>query len=83
MGDRLAQDEEQLDEVEPIARPASLVSIATMCSRVTGLLREAVFAALFATGAAADAYVFAFRIPNLLRDFFECRDFPPCVVAGI
>lgn len=55
---------------EPVARPAGLVSAATMCSRVTGLLREAVFAALFATQAVADAFVFAFRIPNLLRDFF-------------
>ena len=32
--------------------------------------REAVFAALFATSRWADAFVFAFRIPNLLRDFF-------------
>jgi putative peptidoglycan lipid II flippase len=55
---------------EPVARPAGLVSLATMCSRVMGLIREAVFAALFATGGVADAYVFAFRIPNLLRDFF-------------
>ena len=57
-------------ETESVARPAGLVSLATMCSRVTGLLREAVFAALFATRGVADAYVFAFRIPNLLRDFF-------------
>ena len=35
-----------------------------------GLLREAVFAALFATTAIADAFWFAFRIPNLLREFF-------------
>ena len=55
---------------EPVARSASLVSMATLCSRVLGLLREAVFAALFAVGGVADAYVFAFRIPNLLRDFF-------------
>jgi len=57
-------------DAEPVARPAGTVSAATMCSRVTGLLREAVFAALFATQGVADAYVFAFRIPNLLRDFF-------------
>lgn len=55
---------------ESVARPASLVAGATMCSRILGLVREAVFAALFATSRFADAFVFAFRIPNLLRDFF-------------
>lgn len=58
------------DERESVGRPAGRVAAATMCSRVTGLLREAVFAALFAIRGVADAYVFAFRIPNLLRDFF-------------
>ncbi len=53
-----------------MARPAAFVAGATLCSRVLGLLREAVFAALFATSHVADAFVFAFRIPNLLRDFF-------------
>ena len=55
---------------ESVGRPAGKVAAATMCSRITGLLREAVFAALFAIRDIADAYVFAFRIPNLLRDFF-------------
>lgn len=55
---------------ESVARPATLVSAATVCSRVTGLLREAIFAALFAASRMSDAFVFAFRIPNLLRDFF-------------
>ena len=55
---------------ESVARSAGLVAGATMCSRVLGLAREAVFAALFATNRWADAFVFAFRIPNLLRDFF-------------
>ncbi|MDJ0974668.1 MAG: murein biosynthesis integral membrane protein MurJ [Planctomycetota bacterium] len=55
---------------ESVARPATLVSAATVCSRITGLLREAIFAALFAASRMSDAFVFAFRIPNLLRDFF-------------
>src|SRR5688572_3619301 len=41
-----------------------------MASRVTGLLRETVSAALFGWGPLSDALVFAFRIPNLLREFF-------------
>jgi putative peptidoglycan lipid II flippase len=53
-----------------IARSASMVSIAVMCSRVLGLIREQAFAVLFGAGFAFDAFVVAFRIPNLLRDLF-------------
>jgi putative peptidoglycan lipid II flippase len=41
-----------------------------MCSRVLGLVREQVFAGLFGAGFVYDAFVVAFRIPNLLRDLF-------------
>ncbi|MGB5684452.1 MAG: lipid II flippase MurJ, partial [Candidatus Electrothrix sp.] len=53
-----------------IARSAGAVSVAVMCSRVLGLVREQVFAGLFGAGYAYDAFVVAFRIPNLLRDLF-------------
>ncbi len=53
-----------------IARSAGIVSFAVMCSRVLGLIREQVFAALFGAGFAYDSFVVAFRIPNLLRDLF-------------
>lgn len=49
---------------------AALVSGATMLSRLLGLLREQLFAALLGASAYADAFVVAFRIPNLLRDLF-------------
>ena len=49
---------------------ALLVSAATMLSRVLGLVREQLFAALLGATAYADAFVVAFRIPNLLRDLF-------------
>ena len=49
---------------------ALLVSAATMLSRVLGLVREQLFAALFGVTAYADAFLIAFRIPNLLRDLF-------------
>jgi putative peptidoglycan lipid II flippase len=55
---------------ERVAGAAGRVSVATLVSRVAGLLREAVFAALIGKGWVADAFVYAFRIPNLLRDFF-------------
>lgn len=43
---------------------------ATLMSRVLGLVREQVFAALFGASHATDAFNIAFRIPNLLRDLF-------------
>jgi len=39
-------------------------------SRVTGLVRESVMAALFGASQAYDAFVLGFRIPNLMRDLF-------------
>jgi putative peptidoglycan lipid II flippase len=44
--------------------------LAVMFSRLLGLLREQIFAALFGGGMAMDAFTAAFRIPNLLRDLF-------------
>jgi len=53
-----------------LARAAGIVSLATLVSRVLGLVREQVFAAFFGAGFAVDAFQVAFRIPNLLRDLF-------------
>ena len=58
------------DNNATIAKSAGVVGIAVMCSRVLGLVREQVFAGLFGAGYAYDAFVVAFRIPNLLRDLF-------------
>ncbi len=46
------------------------ISGATMASRLLGLVREQVFAALLGAGRFTDAFVTAFRISNLLRDLF-------------
>jgi putative peptidoglycan lipid II flippase len=51
-------------------KSAGVVGFFVMCSRVLGLIREQVFAALFGAGYAMDAFVAAFRAPNLLRDLF-------------
>jgi putative peptidoglycan lipid II flippase len=47
-----------------------MVSALILLSRVLGLGRELVFAALLGAGLHADAFQIAFRIPNLLRDLF-------------
>ena len=39
-------------------------------SRITGLVRESVMAALFGASQSYDAFVLGFRIPNLMRDLF-------------
>ena len=53
-----------------VSTSAMSVTIATAISRVLGLVREQVIAALFGAGLATDAYNTAFRIPDLLRDLF-------------
>jgi putative peptidoglycan lipid II flippase len=51
-------------------KSASTVSLWTLASRVTGLARELVVAAMFGASAMTDAFNVAFRIPNLLRRLF-------------
>ena len=55
-----------------LARSAGLISIATMASRLLGVVRETVLASLFGAsgGPAMDAFNVAFRVPNLVRDLF-------------
>lgn len=53
-----------------LARSAGLIGAATMTSRVLGVARETVLAALFGAGNDMDAFNVAFRVPNLLRDLF-------------
>ena len=50
-------------------KAAGIVSLAVLCSRVLGVARELIFAALFGSRL-MDAFTIAFRIPNLLRDLF-------------
>lgn len=51
-------------------KSASVVSLLTLVSRVTGLARELLIASTFGASALTDAFNVAFRIPNLFRRFF-------------
>src|SRR5207253_117234 len=51
-------------------RANCLVGIAILSSRILGLIREQIFAGLFGAGKYLDAFLMAFRLPNLLRDLF-------------
>ena len=53
-----------------LLRTASLISVLTLVSRIAGLVREQMVAALFGASSLTDAYNVAFRIPNLLRRLF-------------
>ena len=49
---------------------SSLVGAMTFLSRVSGMIRDIIFAHLFGAGIVMDAFFVAFKIPNLLRRFF-------------
>ena len=57
-------------EEKSVSRAAGVVGFYTFLSRILGLIRDMVLAALFGSGMAADAFFVAFRIPNLLRRLF-------------
>jgi putative peptidoglycan lipid II flippase len=53
-----------------LLKAASVVSLLTLLSRVTGLVREQLVAAAFGASGVTDAFNVAFRIPNLFRRLF-------------
>ncbi len=53
-----------------IIRSSIKMAIATFFSRILGLVREQVMAAYFGASGVTDAFLVAYRIPNLLRDLF-------------
>jgi len=69
-GARAGEQAPNVGEEARVARSAGKVGLATLLSRMLGLVREQVMASLFGAGLATDAFNVAFRIPNLLRDLF-------------
>ena len=53
-----------------LLRSTALVGQMTLVSRILGLARDSAIAAVFGAGTATDAFVVAFRIPNLFRRLF-------------
>lgn len=56
-----------MSEHRAIVRSASIVTLITLVSRVSGLVREQRYASLLGVGTVFDAFVIAYRIPNMLR----------------
>jgi putative peptidoglycan lipid II flippase len=66
----------QMPELAPLSKnglagAAWSVAVATMISRMLGLVREMVLARYFGAGLYTDAFNVAYRIPNILRDLFS------------
>ena len=53
-----------------LLRSAAVTSGMTLVSRVSGFLRDVVFAYVFGAGATTDAFFVAFKVPNFLRRMF-------------
>jgi len=58
----------QTDSCRSIAHSAGVIGIATLCSRLLGFVRDMTIARLFGVYLYAQAFVVAFKIPNLFRD---------------
>lgn len=70
-----ASDVSTLETARPpvragLMRSGLIVSAMTMLSRVMGLARDVVIAALLGAGNGADAFFVAFKIPNFMRRLF-------------
>jgi len=64
-------------------KAASTVSLLTLASRVTGLVRDLLMAATFGANAMTDAFNVAFRIPNLFRRLFGEGAFSQAFVPAL
>ena len=56
-----------MTEKGKILKSASVVALATVISRICGYLRDQRVALLLGTSPAADSFILAFRIPNMIR----------------
>ena len=59
-----------MQEKKSFLKSARTVSLCTLLSRVLGLARDIICASFFGTSLAWDAFVVAFKIPNLFRRLF-------------
>jgi putative peptidoglycan lipid II flippase len=66
-----------------LLKSTSVVGSMTLLSRISGLAREIAFSHWFGAGVVMDAFVVAFRIPNLFRRFFAEGAFSQAFVPVI
>ena len=66
-----------------LLKSTSVVGGMTLLSRISGLARDIAFSNWFGAGIVMDAFVVAFKIPNLLRRFFAEGAFSAAFVPVI
>ncbi len=66
----LELSDQQTSENTNVTKAAGVVGTATFLSRIFGYIRDMVFAWFFGAGLCSDAFIAAFRIPNMLRRLF-------------
>ncbi len=73
------------DTLAPVSlfKAVSTVSLLTLASRITGLVRDLLMAATFGATALTDAFNVAFRIPNLFRRLFGEGAFSQAFVPAL
>lgn len=59
-----------MSEKKQIARAAGVLGLATIISRIMGMVRDMAVSRFFGAGLQTDAFFAAFQIPNMLRRFF-------------
>ena len=64
-------------------KAASTVSLLTLASRITGLVRDLLMASTFGASGLTDAFNVAFRIPNLFRRLFAEGAFSQAFVPAL
>jgi putative peptidoglycan lipid II flippase len=68
---------------ERLLTATSVVGFMTVLSRITGLARDVAFSAWFGAGPVMEAFIVAFRVPNLMRRFFAEGAFAQAFVPVI
>ena len=66
-----------------IFKSTTVVGLTTLISRITGLLRDMVYAQAFGAGTLMDAFLVAYKIPNFLRRLFAEGSFSQSFVPVI
>jgi putative peptidoglycan lipid II flippase len=67
----------------PLLKNTSITGAATLLSRLTGLLRDALIAQSLGAGLASDAFLVVYKIPNFLRRLFAEGAFSQAFVPVI
>src|SRR5688572_8020231 len=68
---------------ERLLTATTVVSFMTVLSRITGLARDVAFSAWFGSSPLMEAFIVAFRVPNLMRRFFAEGAFSQAFVPVI